>query len=280
MNYNLPISQPLPEIHLALDASLMAGEAIIELYKKNFSTSVKSDKEPITEADIKSNTLIQKILSETNFPILSEETIDNKERLNHKKIWIVDPLDGTTDFVNRTGEFTIMIGLVENNKPILGVIYWPTEKKLFLGQKGQGAFKFYNGNWTKISVSDISELEKCRVVGSRYHISDKERNLLTSLKISKFTSKGSSLKVTDVSSGNAELYFTTTNKIKQWDTCASYCLVTEAGGKMTDMFGNDLEYNTEKLNHENGLLVSNGLIHNQIINIYRETMVKYDQKKS
>ena len=123
MNYNLPISQPLPEIHLALDASLMAGEAIIELYKKNFSTSLKSDKEPITEADIKSNTLIQKILSETNFPILSEETIDNKERLNHKKIWIVDPLDGTTDFVNRTGEFTITIGLVENNKPILGVIY-------------------------------------------------------------------------------------------------------------------------------------------------------------
>ena len=104
--------------------------------------------------------------------------------------------------------------------------------------------------------------------------------MLTVLKISKFTSKGSSLKVTDVSSGNAELYFTTTNKIKQWDTCASYCLVTEAGGKMTDMFGNDLEYNTEKLNHENGLLVSNGLIHNQIINIYRETMVKYDQKKS
>jgi len=244
--------------------------------KKNFSTSLKSDKEPITEADIKSNTLIQKILSETNFPILSEETIDNKERLNHKKIWIVDPLDGTTDFVNRTGEFTIMIGLVKDKKPILGVIYWPTEKKLFLGQKGQGAFKFYNGNWTKISVSDISELEKCRVVGSRYHISDKERNLLTSLKISKFTSKGSSLKVTDVSSGNAELYFTTTNKIKQWDTCASYCLVTEAGGKMTDMFGNDLEYNTEKLNHENGLLVSNGLIHNQIINIYRETMENYE----
>ena len=104
--------------------------------------------------------------------------------------------------------------------------------------------------------------------------------MLTSLKISKFTSKGSSLKVTDISSGNAELYFTTTNKIKQWDTCASYCLVTEAGGKMTDMFGNDLEYNTEKLNHENGLLVSNGLVHNQIIDIYRETMENYEQKKS
>jgi len=276
MNYNIPIYQPLPEIQLALNAVLKAGEAIIELYKKNFLTSLKNDNEPITEADIKSNTIIQKIISESNYPILSEEISDNKERLNHKKIWIVDPLDGTTDFVNRTGEFTIMIGLVENNKPILGVIYWPTAKKLFLGQKGKGAFKFYNGNWTKIFVSDISELEKCRAVGSRYHISDKDRKLLTSLKISKFTSKGSSLKVTDISSGNAELYFTTTHKVKQWDTCASYCLVTEAGGKMTDMFGNDLEYNTEKLNHENGLLVSNGLVHNQIIDIYRETMKSYE----
>ena len=72
------------------------------------------------------------------------------------------------------------------------------------------------------------------------------------------------------SSGAADIYFTTTNKIKQWDTCASYCLIMEAGGKMTDMLGNDLEYNTEKLNHEHGLLVSNGLIHNQIIDIYRE----------
>src|SRR3989304_1620295 len=280
MKNKFPKSDPLPETQFAIDAAIEAGKSVMEVYDGKFLSSLKNDNELITEADIKSNTIIQKIISESNYPILSEETTDNKERLNHKKIWIVDPLDGTTDFVNRTGEFTIMIGLVENNKPILGVIYWPTEKKLFLGQKGQGAFKFYNGNWTKISVSDISELEKCRVVGSRYHISDKERNLLTSLKISKFTSKGSSLKVTDVSSGNAELYFTTTNKIKQWDTCASYCLVTEAGGKMTDMFGNDLEYNTEKLNHENGLLVSNGLIHNQIINIYRETMEKYEQKKS
>ncbi len=272
MNEKFPISQSIPEIQLAINAALKAGEAVMEVYKRNFSASLKSDNEPITEADIKSNTIIQKIISESNYPILSEETTDNIERLKHKKIWIVDPLDGTTDFVNRTGEFTIMIALVENNKPILGIIYWPTEEKLFLAQKGQGAFQQNQGNWTKISVSDISKLEKCRAVGSRHHISEKEHNLLELLKISKFTSKGSSLKVTDISSGTAELYFTTTNKMKQWDTCASYCLITEAGGKMTDMFGNDLKYNTERLNHENGLLVSNGLIHNYIIKIYRESM--------
>jgi len=173
-----------------------------------------------------------------------------------------------------------MISLVDDHIPILGVIYWPTKSTLYLAQKDQGAFKSESGIWSKLSISKISELENCRAVGSRYHISEKEQNLIKHLKLSQFTSKGSSLKVADISSGNAELYFTTTNKIKQWDTCASYCLITEAGGKMTDMYGNDLKYNTEKLNHENGLLVSNGLIHDQIIKIYRESMNNNEEKKS
>ena len=265
MTEKIPIHQPLPEIHLAINAAFKAGEAVMEVYDQDFSSSLKNDNEPITEADIKSNSIIQKIISESNHPILSEESPDDKNRLDSKKIWIVDPLDGTTDFVKKTGEFTIMIALVENNKPILGVIYWPIKKQLFLAQKGKGAFQLNEENWEKISVSNISELKNCRAVGSRHHLSEKERNLLELLKISKFTSKGSSLKVTDISSGLAELYLTTTNKMKQWDTCASYCLITEAGGKMTDINGNDLQYNTEILNHENGLLVTNGLIHNEII---------------
>ncbi len=272
MNDKIPIEEPLPETYLAIRAALEAGKIVMNVYNHEFSSTLKNDNEPLTEADVKSNQIIQKIISDSGHPILSEESEDNKNRLDSKIIWIVDPLDGTSDFIKKTGEFTIMISLVEENIPILGVIYWPTEKKLYLAQKGQGAFEFYNDNWTKISVSDISELEKCRAVGSRHHISEKEQNLLTLLNVSKFTSKGSSLKVADISSGNVELYFTTTNKIKQWDTCASYCLITEAGGKMTDMFGNDLKYNTERLNHENGLLVSNGLIHNHIIKIYRESM--------
>jgi len=259
MSEKIPIKQPLPEIHLAINAAIKAGEAVMEIYNQNFSSTLKSDNEPITEADIKSNSIIQKIISDSNYPILSEETTDNKERLNHKKIWIIDPLDGTTDFVNKTGEFTIMIALVENNKPILGIIYWPTKDQLYLAQSGQGAFLLNQGNWTNLSVSTISKLEKCRAVGSRHHISEKEQNLLTLLNVSKFTSKGSSLKVGDISSG-----------MKQWDTCASYCIIKEAGGKMTDMHGNDLKYNTDLVNHENGLLVTNGLIHNKIIKNFKK----------
>jgi len=272
MNPEIPITNPFPETQLAIQAALEAGKTVMNVYNQKFSSTLKNDNTPQTEADITSNQIIQKIISDSGHPILSEESEDDKKRLDSKKIWIIDPLDGTTDFIKKTGEFTIMISLVENHIPILGVIYWPTEKKLYLAQKGQGAFKSDNAVWSKLSVSKISELENCRAVGSRYHISEIEKNLIKRLNISQFTSKGSSLKVADISSGNAELYFTTTNKIKQWDTCASYCLITESGGKMTDMLGNDLKYNTERLNHENGLLVSNGLIHNHIIKIYRESM--------
>lgn len=274
MNDNIPFDNQLPELKLAIQAAIEAGKAVMAVYNKEFSSTLKNYNEPITTADIKSNKIIEKIISIFGYPILSEESLDDKKRLDFQKIWIVDPLDGTTDFIKKTGEFTIMISLLEGKKPILGIIYWPTEDKLFLAQKQKGAYKLENNAWSQISVSIVSELPQCRVVGSRHHISETEQKFLKLLNVSKFTSKGSSLKVADISSGMAEFYFTTTNKIKQWDTCASYCLINEAGGKMSDMLGNDLEYNTEKLNHQNGLLVSNGLIHEKIINYYNEFLKK------
>ena len=268
----IPISNPFPEIHIAIQAALEAGKEVLDVYNQDFHLSIKNDNEPITEADVKSNNIIQKILGTSQYPILSEEEQDNKNRLDSRKIWIVDALDGTSDFIKKTGEFTIMISLVEDHLPILGVVYWPTKSILYVAQKSKGAFRSFNGIWSKLSVSKISKLENCRVVGSRFHISELEQTLIKNFNISKFTSKGSSLKVMEISTGNAELYFTTTDKIKQWDTCASYCLITEAGGKITDMSGKALTYNTERLNHENGVLVSNGIIHDQILKIYREYM--------
>ncbi len=125
---NLPFAKPFPETKLAIDAALKASEVVLNIYSQDFSVSQKDDKEPITEADIQSNQIIQKCISSSRIPILSEESPDNKEkRMNSKKIWIIDPLDGTTDFINKTGEFTILIALVEKNQPIMGVINHPTE---------------------------------------------------------------------------------------------------------------------------------------------------------
>ena len=214
--------------------------------------------------------LLKKILSQTTYEILSEEDKDDLSRLTQEIIWIIDPLDGTSDFIDKTGEFTVMISLIKNKKPILGVIGWPTEKTLFVAQKGSGAFRFSNNEWNKISVTQISEIPKCRTVGSRHHLSDKEKSFIKKLGIEDFTSIGSSLKVGKISSGEAEAYITTTNKMKEWDSAASYCIIYEAGGKMTDMLGNDITYNNENVFHQNGILVTNGLIHEKIIEEFKK----------
>ena len=240
----------------------------MEIYKNDFTSEKKSDNSPITEADRKSNEIIKNILKESGHAILSEEDVDNKDRLNEKVIWIVDPLDGTLDFINKTGEFTIMIALVENKKPKIGIINCPSKKSIYLAQVGNGAFEFSEGKWDKISVSKVEDLGKCKAIGSRHHLSEKEKEFLKKLEITEFSSIGSSLKACMVSSGHADVYFSTTSKMKEWDTCASYCLVKEAGGMMTDMLGKDLTYNNDTVGHEDGILISNGLVHEEIIKKY------------
>ncbi len=267
---DIPILDKIPELEIAIKAVEAAGEAILEIYQGDFESFKKSDDSPITEADVKSNDIIKEILSQTDHLILSEEDKDDLSRLSEDTIWIVDPLDGTSDFIDKTGEFTIMIGLIKNKKPILGVIGWPTENTLFVAQKGSGAFRYSHDEWKKISVTKVSDISKCRTVGSRHHLSEKEKSFIKKLGIEDFTSIGSSLKVGKISSGEAEAYITTTNKMKEWDSAASYCIISEAGGKMTDMLGNDITYNNREVFHKNGILVTNGLIHDKIVEEFKK----------
>ena len=266
----LPISSKVSGIESIIDTVIEAGERVREIYESDFEVSKKDDNSPITKADLESNKIIRAALEKTGIPILSEEDVDDKSRLNSDKIWIVDPLDGTTDFVNRTGEFTIMVGLVENHVPVMGLIYWPTKQKLYYAERGMGAFCSHSDTveecvWEVISVRETQNLEDCLALVSRHHLSDREKKILDHLKITHTASIGSSLKVTEISSGMADVYLTTTNKMKQWDTCASFCIISEAGGKITDVAGNELVYNTDIVNHENGLLVTNGFVHNEVV---------------
>ena len=159
---NIPISNKIPELDIAVKAAQEASNIILEIYQKDYNTFTKKDDSPVTDADLQSNKIINKILSDTKYSILSEEDIDDQSRLSKDMIWIVDPLDGTSDFIDKTGEFTVMIALIQNRKPILGVIAWPTEKTLFVAQKNCGAFRYSNDKWDKISVTKINELPKCR----------------------------------------------------------------------------------------------------------------------
>lgn len=267
---DIPFETNDSEVKVAIQAAILAGKEIMAVYNDDFTWKMKRDESPITEADIRSNKVIKKILNKTKHKILSEEDKDDKSRLKEKILWVVDPLDGTSDFVGRTGEFTAMIALVEKGGPIIGVINWPVEKTMFVAQKGAGAFKYSNGEWKKIAVSQTNDFRKSRAVGSRNHLSDEEKGIIKKLNIPNFTSIGSSLKVCKISSGEADMYFTTTNKMKEWDTCASNCILSEAGGKMTDILGNEMKYNMDVVNHQNGILATNGLIHKKLVDEFKK----------
>jgi len=260
-----PLPSKIPNLNDLIGAIIQAGEKIQEIYDTDFEVNKKDDNSPITQADLESNKILRVVLEKTGIPILSEEDVDDKSRLASEKVWIVDPLDGTQDFVNRTGEFTVLVGLVENHVPVMGLVYLPIKKILYFAEKGMGAFCYDLNSWEKISVRKVEEIGSCLALVSRHHLSGKEKKILDRLGITNMATIGSTLKVMEISSGRGDIYLTTTNKMSQWDTCASWCVISEAGGKMTDVSGKELVYNTEFVKHENGLLVTNGFVHKMVI---------------
>ncbi|MEK7125839.1 MAG: 3'(2'),5'-bisphosphate nucleotidase CysQ [Patescibacteria group bacterium] len=262
----LPRPDFLPEMSLAITAALAAGERTLEIYQTDFKVTEKEAGELVTGADVESDALIHKTLAATQYPILSEESADNMSRLSAPRVWIVDPLDGTADFVEKTGEFAVMIALVENHEPVLGAVYAPAADLLYIAEKGKGAFRLSKKIWERLQASDVAKTSSARAVVSKHHFFAADRAVLDELKVRKFIQKGSAgLKIVDVAQGSADCYFTSTNKIKQWDTAAAYCLIKEAGGEMTDMKGGELVYNIKNIYHQNGVLVTNGLLHQAVV---------------
>jgi len=262
----IPYKSKIPNLVDVIDSIILAGEKIQEIYETDFEVNTKDDNSPVTTADLESNKILKSALVKTGIPILSEEDIDDKTRLDNEKIWIIDPLDGTQDFVNKTDEFSILVGLVENHVPVMGLVYLPIKKILYLAEKGMGAFCYDLQKWEKISVRKMKELENCLALVSRHHLSDTEKKMLDYLTIRNIGKIGSALKVMEISAGRADIYLSATrNKLSQWDTCGPNCIISEAGGKMTDISGHALIYNTETIKHENGLLVTNGFVHEKAV---------------
>jgi len=262
----IPYKSKISNLEDVIDSIILAGKKIQEIYETDFEVNTKDDNSPVTTADLESNKILKSALVKTGIPILSEEDIDDKTRLDNEKIWIIDPLDGTQDFVNKTDEFSILVGLVENHVPVMGLVYLPIKKILYLAEKGMGAFCYDLQKWEKISVRKMKELENCLALVSRHHLSDNEKKMLDYLTIRNIGKIGSALKVMEISAGRADIYLSATrNKLSQWDTCGPNCIISEAGGKMTDISGHALIYNTETIKHENGLLVTNGFVHEKAV---------------
>lgn len=252
-------------INTAIRAAIEAGLEILRIYNypdSDFLIEHKADNSPLTIADKAGHKIIETRLLTTNLPVLSEEgkNIPYSIRKNWKKFWMVDPLDGTKEFIKRNGEFTVNIALIENGKPVIGIIYVPVNKTLYLGIQNEGAWKMEQAN-TNCSCSEIKEkgirlpqtvkTDIYRIVGSRSHMSQETEKYISKLE-KKFgtveiVSKGSSLKICMVAEGVACEY-PRFGPTMEWDTAAGHAIANAAGKNLwlTD-FSKELIYNKENL---------------------------------
>jgi 3'(2'), 5'-bisphosphate nucleotidase len=224
-----------------------AGAAILEVYAGHFEVSDKADQTPLTLADLRSHELIANGLRELDarIPVLSEEgsSIPFEQRREWSRYWLIDPLDGTREFVSRNGEFTVNIALIENHQAIAGVVYVPVRDTLYFGTQHDGAWRVINsGEPEKIAVSRIQQ--PLRVVGSRSHRDVEFAKLLPKLEPCELVSVGSSIKFCLVAEGSADFYprFGPTS---EWDTAAAQAVLEAAGGAVITFDGSPLRYNTK-----------------------------------
>jgi 3'(2'), 5'-bisphosphate nucleotidase len=243
---------------IAIKAAIKAGKEILDVYyNSDFGVEFKSDNSPLTIADRRAHNVITAVLSETKLPVLSEEgrTIPYNERKNWKLFWLVDPLDGTKEFVKRNDEFTVNIALVESNSPIAGVVYVPVTKELFWGNV-KGSFKAMVENENEIlgniqQLPFIIERKNFVVAGSKSHMNPETEKYIQSLdtkgKPVELKSKGSALKICMVAEGFAEVYPRLAPTM-EWDTAAGHAIVKFAGKEIVQYENNKpLVYNKENL---------------------------------
>lgn len=254
------------ELRVVKKAVKDAGSKVLQVYSEDFQVEYKGENNPVTRADLDSQEILLASLSEFGYGVLSEETTDDAQRFNFEKVWIIDPLDGTKDFINRTGEFSIMVGLVEKGRPVLGVVYQPVAKRLFWAVKGEGAFLEVENKVQKLTVSSIDNFMGARLLVSRNHMLPLEQEFAQHTGIVNLVPCGSAgIKGCVVALGDADLYLNTSDKTCEWDVCAIDAILSEAGGKLTDGFGNDFNYNRVNIRNPDGFIVSNGVLHTQCV---------------
>ncbi len=213
-----------------------AGHKILDIYAQDFEIYDKSDSSPLTEADLAAHHHILNALSVmSDLPILSEESsdIDWNERKTWTRYWLVDPLDGTKEFIKKNGEFTVNIALIEYGQPTFGVVHAPVLKKTYVGAKKHGAFLIENDTKHAIKASPHKQGERWKVVGSRSHQSPDINKIMDTLEGEKdLVAMGSSLKLCLVASGEAHLY-PRVGPTSEWDTGAAHAVALAAGAKVT-----------------------------------------------
>ena len=274
------------ELRVACELARAAGAAILEHYEGPLNIKQKNDAddaEPVTQADTIANDLIVTRLKR-EFPndgILAEESVDTARRLGKSRAWMVDPLDGTNGFIDGNGDFAVQIGLAEEGQCVLGVVYQPLPGVLYRAVRGHGTWierpRFEH---MQARVSDKKILSEMRLAASRSHRSPRMNKVIERFGFPEEVQRGSvGIKIGLLVEQQCDVYIHLSSRTKQWDTCAPEVILTEAGGRITDLFGYPLNYNVPEVQNLNGLVASNGVSHDQIIETLAPLLNEFGRKR-
>lgn len=253
-------------LNLAIFAAETAGSEILKIYSQDFlKIEMKSDKSPVTQADTKSNRIIKLILEKEtpSFGFISEES--PLKKIDPVFNWIVDPLDGTKEFISKNGEFTVNIALVRKGIPVIGVILVPTKNTLYYGCENFGAKKRVNSVTEALHVSDKDSFYKMILAKSRSHASKRLMEISKSFKSTIVS--GSSVKGCRICDRHADVYIRLGN-VHTWDICAMDCILKQSGGVLTDLVGKNVDY-LKKDTLVHGFIASNNKIHNKLLELVK-----------
>ena len=249
------------ELELAREAALAAGEILTRYWDRHsYTVGSKGRDNPVTSADLEADAAIKQMLSPAfpGYGWLSEETSDSGDRLKRRRVWIVDPLDGTKEFIHGVDEFAVAIALTEDGVPVLGVTYNPIKRELYWAARGTGC---HLGR-KRVHVSRARALDHATVLASRSELSRGEWEAIKQKTIVKPTGSVA-YKLALVAAGHADATFTHSPK-SEWDIASGAALISEAGGRMTDIEGREIRFN-QVLVTIGGLIASNGVLHEQLI---------------
>jgi 3'(2'), 5'-bisphosphate nucleotidase len=262
------------ELETAISLARIAGKLILEHYATDFETHQKlgadNRYEPVTIADREASRVIVDGLGAA-FPddaILSEEEADQPEfRLASRRVWIIDPIDGTAGFVKKDGDFGVQIGLAENGVPVLGIVFLPFHDSMSYAVKGGGSFTAIgSGEPVRMSTSDRTDLSAMTIAVTRNHLTPRMKRIIEHFGFTNIVRRGSvGLKAGLIASRICDIYIHPSPRTKIWDTCAPQIILEEAGGMLTDIFGGPLRYDRAQLQNLNGILASNGAVHEQAV---------------
>lgn len=258
------------ELSVAESLVREAGAVVLRYFGSGIAVEYKPGEEgPVTRADREADHLIVEGLRRA-FPgdgLLSEEAPDDGSRWRSERVWMIDPLDGTKDFIHGRHGFSVMVGLAIAGRPSLGMIFQPTTGTLYRAWRGGGAWQVGpDGTTTRLQVSTVSELAGIRLVASASHRTEAIDRVRTALGVADEMNIGSvGLKLGLIARGERDLYINPVSHSSLWDTCGPEALLDEAGGRMTDLHGGPLDYTGRSLKNERGLVASNGLVHELVV---------------